>query len=142
MSGLGRLVRKSAVDALEQLMHTPARRVVLGTIFWQMPRRFDRERAKGMNSSIQWRITGGHDGREDVYQLDIADGECRVTRNPDGPTPGVTITIDGADFVQVATGSSDPMKAYFSGRVGLAGDVMLAAKLRTLFRVPGRGSPQ
>ena len=30
------------------------------------------------------------------------------------------------------------MNAYFSGRVALAGDVMLAAKLQSLFRIPGR----
>jgi putative sterol carrier protein len=139
MSGLAEFARKSGGAALERLMHTRARRVVLETIFRQMPRRLDRERARGMDSSIRWCITGRGDGVSDVYQLHIADGDCRVTRNPDGPTPAVTITIDGADFVRVAIGGLDPTKAYFSGRVGLAGDVMLAAKLGTLFRGPGRG---
>jgi putative sterol carrier protein len=43
--------------------------------------------------------------------------------------------------VRLATGTSDPVNAYFSGRVALAGDIMLAAKLRSLFRIPGRTRP-
>jgi hypothetical protein len=31
------------------------------------------------------------------------------------------------------------MQAYFSRRITLAGDVMLAAKLQSLFRIPARG---
>jgi putative sterol carrier protein len=50
----------------------------------------------------------------------------------------VTITAEAAELVRLATGNSDPMKAYFRGRIQLAGDIMFAAKLQTLFRVPGR----
>jgi putative sterol carrier protein len=50
--------------------------------------------------------------------------------------------MDAVEFVKLATGNSDPMNAYFSGRVALAGDIMLAAKLQSLFRIPGRGRPR
>jgi putative sterol carrier protein len=50
----------------------------------------------------------------------------------------VTITAEAAEFVRLATGNSDPMNAYFRGRIQLAGDIMFAAKLQSLFRVPGR----
>ncbi len=49
----------------------------------------------------------------------------------------MTITADAAEFVRLATGNSDPMNAYFKGRIKLAGDIMLAARLQALFRVPG-----
>jgi alkyl sulfatase BDS1-like metallo-beta-lactamase superfamily hydrolase len=117
-------------------MRSPARRVVLDGIFWQMPQHFDRRRAAGMTSSIRWCITGRADGEPDIYQLEIGDGRCRVIRGSDAPDPRVTITVDGAEFLRLATGSSDPMKAYFSGRIKLAGDIMLAAKLMSLFRIP------
>jgi putative sterol carrier protein len=51
--------------------------------------------------------------------------------------PKLTITVDGAEFLRLATGNSDPVKAYFTGRVSLAGDVMVAAKASGLFRIPG-----
>ena len=65
-------------------------------------------------------------------------GRCRARRGEGARDPQLTITLDAAEFVRLATGNSDPMNAYFSGRVALAGDVMLAAKLQSLFRIPGR----
>jgi alkyl sulfatase BDS1-like metallo-beta-lactamase superfamily hydrolase len=127
-------------------MRSPARRVLLETIFWQMPRHIDPRTAKGMNCTIRWRITGRSDGEADVYDLEFTDGNCRVVRGPGDSPPKLTITVDGAEFLRLATGNSDPVKAYFTGRVALAGDVMVAAKASSLFRLPGvgprRGSPQ
>ncbi len=136
--GVARAVRDSPEKRLEQLMRTPARRVILEGIFRQMPQRLDGERAAGVSSSMRWCVTGRPDGAADVYQLQIADSQCRVIR---GSTvgvdePGVTVTLDAVELLKLATGNSDPMRAYFSGRIKLAGDVILAAKLASLFRMP------
>jgi putative sterol carrier protein len=135
--GFAQVVRNSPTQRLDRLMRSPARRVLLETIFWQMPRQIDPETAKGMNAAIRWRITGRSDGEADVYQLEFTDGDCRVVRGPGESTPKLTITVDGAEFLRLATGNSDPVKAYFTGRISLAGDVMMAAKATSLFRVPG-----
>jgi putative sterol carrier protein len=120
---------------LEHLMQSPARRVVLDVVFSQMPRRFDRTRAAGVDSTVRWRITRpGAD--PDVYQLEIEDGQCRVVRATPDRDARVTITIDGADFLRLILGSSDAMQAYFAGRLELSGDIMHAAKLTLLFRTP------
>jgi putative sterol carrier protein len=135
--GVSSAVRKAPEERLEQLMRSPARRVVLEAIFWQMPRQVDSKRAKGLNSSIRWNITGRPDGETDVYTLEFVDGDCRVVRGVNGSDPArLTITVDGAEFLRLATGNSDPMQAYFGGRVTLAGDVMMAAKASSLFRMP------
>jgi putative sterol carrier protein len=134
--GLASVVRGAPDERLEQLMRTPARRAILDGIFWQMPRHFDGNRAAGMRSSIRWRITGRPDGRADTYDLEIADGRCRAIREPTGTEPNVTITVAGAEFLRLATGSSDPMRAYFKGRIALSGNIMAAAKLVSLFRIP------
>jgi putative sterol carrier protein len=134
--GLMSVVRGAPDERLEQLMRSPARRVILDGIFWQMPRHFDRKRAARMRSSVRWRITGRADGQADTYELDIDDGRCRAIREPSGTEPTATITVAGAEFLRLATGSSDPMRAYFSGRIALSGDIMAAAKLMSLFRIP------
>ena len=121
-------------------MRTPARRVVLEGIFRQMPQHFDRRRAAGVDATIRWCVTGRPDGGADTYELRIADGTCRVRHGANGADARLTITLDGAEFVKLATGNSDPMQAYFSRRITLAGDVMLAAKLQSLFRIPARGA--
>jgi putative sterol carrier protein len=135
-AGFSRAVGRARAERLEQLMRTPARRIVLDAIFWQMPNHLDRKRAAGTTSSVRWCITGRADGRMDVYQLNIADGRCRLLRNPTGPDARVTLTVDGVEFLRIASGNSDPMKAYFSGKIKIAGDIMLAAKLSSLFRIP------
>jgi putative sterol carrier protein len=123
-------------------MRTPVRRAVLEAIFWQMPQHFDRRAAAGMNSIIRWHITGGPGGASDTYELHIDGGRCRARRGESDAEPRLTISLDAAEFVRLATGNSDPMKAYFSSRITLAGDIMLAAKLQSLFRIPGRSGPR
>ena len=144
--GFAQAVGNAPKERLDQVMRSPARRVLLETIFWQMPRHIDPENVKSMNCTIRWRITGKSDGEADVYDLLLADGNCRVVRGPGTSPPKLTITVDGAEFLRLATGNSDPVKAYFTGRVALAGDVMVAAKASSLFRLPGvgrrRASPQ
>jgi putative sterol carrier protein len=107
-----------------------------------MPQHFDATAARGMKTTIRWHITRGPGRVADTYELQIADGRCRAQRGRSEHDPQLTITVDGAEFVKLATGNSDPMNAYFSGRVSLAGDVMLAAKLQSLFRIPGRARPR
>ncbi len=136
--GFARAVRSAPEGRLEQVLRTPVRRAVLEAIFWQMPQHFDRKAAAGMDAAIRWHITGDSGGAGDTYELRIKGGRCRARRRENDPDPRLTITLDAAEFVRLATGNSDPMNAYFSGKIALAGDIMLAAKLRSLFRIPGR----
>jgi putative sterol carrier protein len=134
--GFARLVRRTPDRRLERLMSVPARRVILDGIFWQMPQHLDRRQAAQLNATIQWCITGRTDGVADNYRLSITDSRCSVKRGVADPDASVTITITGAEFIKLAAGVSNPMQAYFSGRIALAGDIMLAAKLQSLFRIP------
>ncbi len=135
--GFGRLVRDAPPERIEQLMRSPARKPLLDGIFWQMPRQLDAKQAVGVNSSIRWCITGRADGGVDTYQLELEEGRCRVIRGAGGADPRLTITIDGVEFLRLVSGNSDPMQAYFKGRIQLAGDIMVAAKLASLFGLPG-----
>ena len=138
--GFARVMRDAPEERIDQLMRSPARRPILDGIFWQMPRQLDSRRAVGMKSSTRFCITGRADGGVDTYQLEIQDGRCRVIRGTQAPEPQITITVDGAEFLRLASGNSDPMQAYLKGRLRMAGDLMLAAKLASLFRMPGSGS--
>jgi len=138
--GVAKMVADTPDDRLEKVMRSPARRAVLEGIFWQMPRLVERRQAARVTATVRWSITGRGDGGADAYNLEIANGECRVTRGDTGVDPRLTVILDGAEFVRLATGNSDPMQAYFNGRMALAGDIMFAATLTTLFRFPKRSS--
>jgi putative sterol carrier protein len=140
--GFTRVVRDAPEGRIEQLMRSPARKPILDGIFWQMPKLLDRERAKGVRSSVRWCITGRADGAVDTYQLEIDNGSAHVIHGPSGPDPGLTITVDGAEFLRLASGNSDPMKAYFKGRIEMTGDIMVAAKLAQMFKMPGTPDPE
>ncbi|MGH2868709.1 MAG: SCP2 sterol-binding domain-containing protein [Solirubrobacteraceae bacterium] len=138
--GFGRLVRDAPPERLEQLMGSPARKPLLDGIFWQMPKQLDDSQAKGVSSSIRWCLTGRPDGGVDIYQLELEAGQARIIRGADGADPRLTITLDGVDFLRLVSGNLDPMQAYFKGEIKLAGDIMVAAKLASLFRMPGGGA--
>lgn len=138
--GFGRLVRDAPPERLEQLMRSPARKPLLEGIFWQMPKQLDSGQANAVTSSIRWCLTGRADGGIDTYQLELEAGRGRIIRGADGPEPRLTITLDGVDFLRLASGNLDPMQAYFKGEIKLAGDIMVAAKLASLFRMPGGGA--
>ena len=137
--GFGRLMRETPPERVEQIMRSPARKPILDAIFWQMPRQLDSGHAKDLDLTIRWCITGRPDGGVDAYSLQLEGGEARIIRGADPPKPRLTITMDAVEFLRLVTGNSDPMRAYFTGRVKLAGDLMVAAKLATLFRMPGSG---
>jgi putative sterol carrier protein len=134
--GLGRLVRDTSPERLEQVMRSPARKPILDGVFWQMPKQLDAKQAAGLKTSIRWVVTGRADDGTDVYQLELEDGRCQVIKGSGGPDPRLTITIDGVDFLRLVSGNLDPMQAYFKGRIKLTGDVMVAAKLGSLFKIP------
>jgi putative sterol carrier protein len=138
--GFGRLVRDASPERLEQLMRSPARRALLDGIFWQMPKQLETKHATKVKTAIRWSITGRADDGVDTYLLVVENGAARTTRGTDGPAPKLTITMDGVEFLRLVSGNSDPMAAYFKGRIQLAGDIMVAAQLAQMFRTPG-GSP-
>jgi putative sterol carrier protein len=140
--GFTRLVRDASPERLEQLMRSPARRPLLDGIFWQMPKQLETKHATGVKTAIRWCITGRVDDGVDTYLLVVENGEARTIRGTDGPAPKLTVTMDGVEFLRLVSGNSDPMAAYFKGRIQLAGDIMVAAQLAQMFRTPGGSSKQ
>jgi putative sterol carrier protein len=138
--GFGKVMRDAPPERVDQVMRSPARKPILDAIFWQIPKQLDAKHASDVNTTIRWCITGRADGGVDTYDLQIKDGRARTIRGTGGVDPRLTITMDGPEFLRLVSGNADPMRAYFTGRIKLAGDIMVAAKLATLFRLPGTGT--
>jgi putative sterol carrier protein len=136
--GFGRVVQNAPPERLEQLMRSPARKPALDGIFWQMPKQVNADVAKDMTTTIRWRITGRPDEGVDVYQLEVDKGQVKTVKGESGE-PKLTVTMDAVEFLKLASGNLDPMQAYFKGRIELSGDIMVAAKLAQLFKLPGGG---
>ena len=129
-----RTARSSSADALGQLLASPARPFALDALFWKLGRELDRKRSKGLTSTVLCRITGGAEGDHDVYQLNFRDGRCQVRRGSDGSKAELTITLDDAELVRLATRQSTPMQGVFNGRIKVGGNVgNVAASLASMF---------
>jgi len=103
-------------------------------LFETMPDRLNREAASGVNKTLQWNITGEESG---VWALQIADGTGQLI--PGGvEKPDTTFTTSGKVWIAIAEGKQDPMKAFMTGKLKVAGDMMLAMKVPQFFPAEGK----
>ena len=100
-------------------------------LFESMPDRFNSAAATGINKIIQWNITGDDAG---VWAFQIVNGIGRLI--PGGvDRPDATFTVKGKDWLAIAEGRLDSMKAFMTGKLKVNGDMMLAMKVPQFFPV-------
>jgi putative sterol carrier protein len=128
-------VARTPDERLERAMRGVQRPFLLRRIFGTMPRTLNREAAEGVNAVIDFRIGGRRDGGEDHYQVVIEDSRCTATRRPTRE-PNTTLKTGGAAFLKLVTGNATGPELFMTGRLGIEGDLMLATRIPTLFRVP------
>ena len=133
--GFARSIARASPERRALVLRGPQRRVVLGQIFKGMEREFDRKRGAGVDAVIHWEI-GRPRGGADRWQLDIANGRARAGRKLDRE-PRMTIKLDGERFLELVAGVATGPELFMSGKVKIEGDLMFAAQLPSLFRMPG-----
>jgi putative sterol carrier protein len=101
-------------------------------IFSQMPQNVNADAAKGMNSVIQFNLTGDGGGN---YYVEIKDGGANVSEGTH-EKPNMTMTLAAADYVDLISGKLNGQMAFMSGKLKIAGDMGLAMKMQTLFKRP------
>lgn len=97
----------------------------------RMPGALDAEKAQGVDTVIQYHLTGQEGGD---YIINIKDGQCVVSEGV-AENPRVTLTADALDYKDVILGNTNAMQAFMMGKLKLAGDLSLAMKLPSLFRM-------
>lgn len=103
---------------------------VLDKVFEGMRSRFVPERAGGQQAVAQWDVMAP-DG-ERVYQLKVADGACSLAKGVT-ETPRVTLRLTLPNFLRLVTGELDAMRAFMTGKLKVAGDVMFAPTMQSWF---------
>ena len=129
------LVKTASDSQLNEIMASDVRGKVLDEIFRRMPSLFRPDRAGNTNAVIHWTITGRPDGGSDTYEIVIADGECKLSENPDNE-PKLALTMGPADFLKVTAGVGNPVMMFMTGKLKAKGDLGLAANIANLFNIP------
>ena len=91
------------------------------------------EKAAGLEAIVQYHLTGDEGGD---YIIQIGDDKCSVSEGV-AEDPVMTMTADGEYFRDVLLGKEDGMKGFMDGKLQLAGDLNLAMKLTSFFKMGG-----
>ena len=102
-------------------------------IFDQMAANLNPDAAKGMNSTIQFNLSG--DGGGEWY-VAIKDGKAEVAKGK-APAANMTLSMTAQDYVDMITGKLNGQMAFMSGKLKISGDMGLAMKMQSLFKRPG-----
>ena len=130
-----RLVKRTPVDELRQVLNGGRRSEILDHLIGGMPAAFRPEVAGKTRAVVHWRIGDRPDGGVDIYEMVIADGVCTLSARPDG-RPQLTLDLAAADFVRLVTGNAHAVMLVMKGRLQTRGDLALTARFPKLFAAP------
>ena len=105
--------------------------LTVAELFDKMPAAFQPEKAAGVDAIIQFKFTGEQAGE---YYVTIKDGKISVNQGTN-PSPKLTLAAAGTDAIKVLTGQMDGMQAFMQGKLRLTGDMSLAMKLLSMFKL-------
>jgi len=89
------------------------------------------DKAAGVEAVVQYHLTGDEGGD---WIINIKEGKCTVTEGI-AEKPTMTLTADANDFKDVLTGKANGMQYFMQGKLKLAGDLNLAMKLTSFFKM-------
>lgn len=92
---------------------------------------FQAEKAPGIDAVIQYHLTGDQGGD---WIITLKDGACKVAQGI-AENPKMSMTADAMEFHDILLGKLDGMAAFMQGKLQLAGDLNLAMKLTSLFKM-------
>jgi putative sterol carrier protein len=132
---LVQIVAGATDQQLEELMASEARKDILDDIFRRMADHVDGDRARDVNAVLHWKIYDNPEGGYDHYEVVLEGGTCAVSETP-SREPTVTLKLKPADFLKLVSGSASGPTMFMTGKLKLEGDVMLASRLTSMFRIP------
>ncbi len=91
-----------------------------------LPNKFRPEKAVGFNVVAQLNLTGSNGGN---WVITLRNQSLKVTEGTD-PSPTLTLSVSDADFMDMVNGKLSTTQAFFSGKIHLTGNLLLALKLR------------
>jgi putative sterol carrier protein len=116
------------------------RKAVLDEIFRRMADHVEPSKARGADAIVHFRIGDRADGGHDVYEVTLKEGNCTVTDEP-AQSPRVTLSAGIIPFLKLVTGNAAGPMLFMSGKLKIEGDLMFAATMTSLFRIPKAAAP-
>jgi len=97
-----------------------------------MPGAFLPAKAGNVSAAVQFNLTGEGGG---TWAAKIENGKCEVAQGAT-EAPTATVTAVAADYLALVRGELNPMSAFMSGKLRVAGDMSLMMKFMDWFAKP------
>ena len=91
---------------------------------------------KKVKGSFLFKVTAS-DGTVHEWLIDLKKGSGSVTKDP-GKKGDCIVSIKDADFMDLVSGKLGPQKAFFEGKLKVAGNTALALRLQNVIPRPGK----
>jgi putative sterol carrier protein len=93
-----------------------------------LPKRFNPEKAAGVDVIVQLNINGPHGGE---WTVTIKDKKMEVKEGKH-PTPTITVTMTEKDYMDVINDKMSAERAFMTGKLNFKGSIAIALKLRDM----------
>lgn len=101
----------------------------IAELFQIMEKKFNTEKAMGVDAIIQFNLTGDF---EALYWVEIKDQNATLHEGQ-AESPKTTFIANAEDYANVVHGKTNAMQAFMQGKLKVKGDMGLAMKLQSIF---------
>ena len=98
--------------------------------FAEMPNRFNKDAAKGLDAVYQFDLSGDGGGK---WYATIKNDACEVKEGAHS-SPNITISMAAQDYLDMISGKANGQMLFMSGKLKIAGDFGLALRLQSIFQ--------
>jgi putative sterol carrier protein len=133
-----KLIAESSDEQIAEVINGPGRKQVLDQIFGRMADHVEPDKARGVDAVVHFKILDRPEdqgGGYDHYEVTFEGGNCTASDSPERE-PNVTIKVDGINFLKLAANKASGPTLFMTGKLKLEGDILLASRLTSFFRIP------
>ena len=130
-----KLIKDLPKGALAAIAAGPSRERIVTEMLSRMATSFNPEVGGRLAALIRWRIVDAGQP-EIVFEMDIADGACRVTPGTSEREPRLVLTMSTPDFARLVSGNATGPALFMAGQLGVTGELGLATGLVRYFDIP------
>jgi putative sterol carrier protein len=133
-----KLIAESSDEQIAEVVDGPQRKQVLDQIFSRMADHVEADKIGNTEAVVHFKILDRPEeqgGGYDHYEVVFEDGRCTASDQPQRE-PKVAIKLSGVHFLKLAANQASGPTLFMTGKLKLEGDVMLASRLTSFFRIP------
>ncbi|MFN2612869.1 MAG: SCP2 sterol-binding domain-containing protein [Solirubrobacterales bacterium] len=125
-------------EQLQEMMDGPLRGQVLDEIFNRMADHIEPGRIGDTEAVVHFKILDrpqDQGGGYDQYEVVFENGTAKLSEEPSRDAT-VAIKVKPVDFLKLASNRASGPTLFMTGKLKLEGDLMLASRLTSFFRIP------